>query len=101
MTARRRIEGGCGRHTGYEPTQSASDWQRTSETRRPPEFHMRAGMMTCKSCGSEISRKAETCPMCGHAYVSSYMARVRQWGCLWAVLAIIFVILALALTNGR
>jgi hypothetical protein len=26
---------------------------------------MRPGMMTCKSCGQQISQKAEICPHCG------------------------------------
>jgi predicted RNA-binding Zn-ribbon protein involved in translation (DUF1610 family) len=58
---------------------------------------MRGGMMACKSCGQEISRKAETCPHCGHAYVTSYLARVHkaQWGCLWVFLAAAFAIFAL------
>jgi hypothetical protein len=46
--------------------------------------------------------KAETCPHCGHAYVSSYMGRVRkaQSGCMWAVLAIIlFIIAVIAYVN--
>jgi predicted RNA-binding Zn-ribbon protein involved in translation (DUF1610 family) len=51
----------------------------------------------CKSCGKEISRKAETCPHCGHAYVPSFIARYRRvsWGCMWifvAFLATIFIV---------
>ncbi len=63
---------------------------------------MRQGMRSCKSCGQEISTKAETCPHCGHAYVTSYLARVHkaQWGCLWIFLAILFVIFVLALARS-
>jgi hypothetical protein len=51
---------------------------------------MRPTMMTCKSCGKEISRKAFTCPHCGHVY-SSYWLNVKraQWGCAWIMIAII------------
>jgi len=60
-------------------------------------------MMECKSCGKEISKKAETCPHCGHAYVRSFMGRWRraQWGCLWVFLAVALVGFVLALALSR
>jgi uncharacterized paraquat-inducible protein A len=63
---------------------------------------MRQTLMVCKSCHQLISTKAETCPHCGHAYVPSFIARVRrtQWGCLWGLLALIVVIFLVAMFGG-
>jgi predicted RNA-binding Zn-ribbon protein involved in translation (DUF1610 family) len=63
---------------------------------RPPPEKEPPGMMMCKSCGREISRKAETCPHCGHAYVShAYVSSKAQsqWGCVIAILLVILVVL--------
>jgi predicted RNA-binding Zn-ribbon protein involved in translation (DUF1610 family) len=38
---------------------------------------MSSKLMLCKSCGKEISRKAEACPHCGHAYVKSIAKRLE------------------------
>ncbi len=35
-------------------------------------------MMPCRSCGTEISKKADSCPHCGHAYVKSISAQLQS-----------------------
>jgi predicted RNA-binding Zn-ribbon protein involved in translation (DUF1610 family) len=59
-------------------------------------------LMTCKSCGNQISKKAAACPHCGHAYVRTFYQdyRRRQWGCVWIMIAVLLAIFVYALTQS-
>jgi len=53
-------------------------------------------LMTCKSCGKEISSKAESCPHCGHSYKKSSKDTNIGCGGLIALIVIIFIIYSLS-----